>query len=176
MKNAGRLDPTQSARELLGRLNVQNVPVPVDKIAKTVGAQVVFSPLDDELSGMILVKGDRTLIGVNSLHHPNRQRFTIAHEIGHLELHRSFITGQIHVDKKFTVLMRDPNSAAGTDRLEIEANRFAAELLMPEWAVRRVLEREAIDIDDDRTVSDLAKKFRVSRQALQYRLINIFSS
>jgi Zn-dependent peptidase ImmA (M78 family) len=175
MKNAGRLDPTQRARELLERLNVQNVPVPVDKIAKAVGAQVVFSPLDDELSGMVLVKRDRMLIGVNSLHHPTRQRFTIAHEIGHLELHKRFITDQIHVDKKFTVLMRDPNSATGTDRLEIEANRFAAELLMPEWAVRRVLERESIDIDDDRTVADLAKKFRVSRQALQYRLINIFS-
>jgi Zn-dependent peptidase ImmA (M78 family) len=175
MKNAGRLDPTQCARELLERLNVQNVPVSVDKIAKAVGAQVVFSPLDDELSGMVLVKGDRMLIGVNSLHHPNRQRFTIAHEIGHLELHRRFITDKIHVDKKFTVLMRDPNSATGTDRLEIEANRFAAELLMPEWAVRRLLERELIDIDDDRTVADLAKKFRVSRQALQYRLINIFS-
>ncbi len=39
-------------------------------------------------------------------------------------------------------LMRDPDSASGTDKLEIEANRFAAELLMPEWAVHRVLERE----------------------------------
>jgi Zn-dependent peptidase ImmA (M78 family) len=176
MKNAGRLDPMQCARELLKRLNVQNVPVLVDKIAKAVGAQVVFSPLDEELSGMVVVNENRTLIGVNSLHHPNRQRFTIAHEIGHLELHRKFITDRIHVDRKFPVLMRDPNSATGTDRLEIEANRFAAELLMPEWAVRRVLENESIDIDDDRTVADMAKKFRVSRQALQYRLINVFSA
>jgi Zn-dependent peptidase ImmA (M78 family) len=176
MINTGRLDPTQCARELLERLNVQNVPIPVEKIAKAVGAQVVFSPLDDELSGMVLVDKYRILIGVNSLHHSNRQRFTVAHEIGHLTLHRDFITDQIHVDKKFMVLMRDPNSATGTDRLEIEANRFAAELLMPKWAVHRVLENKLIDIDDDRIVADLAKKFRVSRQALQYRLINIFSS
>jgi Zn-dependent peptidase ImmA (M78 family) len=175
MKRGTALNPTQCARNLLERMSIHNVPVPVDKIAKAVGAQVVYSPLDDELSGMVLIKAESTLIGVNSLHHPNRQRFTIAHEIGHLELHKSFIMGQVHVDKKFPVLMRDPNSATGTDRLEIEANRFAAELLMPEWAVRRVLEREAIDIDDDRTVADLAKKFRVSRQALQYRLVNIFS-
>jgi Zn-dependent peptidase ImmA (M78 family) len=176
MKKAVHLDPTQRARDLLERLNLQNVPVPVGKIAKALGAQVVLSPLDDELSGMVLVKAERILIGVNSLHHPNRQRFTIAHEIGHLDLHRNFITDQIHVDKKFAVLMRDPSSATGTDRLEIEANRFAAELLMPEWAVRRVLDHESIDIDDDRTIADIAKKFRVSRQALQYRLINIFSS
>jgi Zn-dependent peptidase ImmA (M78 family) len=176
MKKGARLDPTQRARDLLERLNIQNVPVPVDKIARALGAQVVFSPLDDELSGMVLVKTERTLIGVNSLHHPNRQRFTIAHEIGHLDLHRGFIIDQIHVDKKFAVLMRDPNSATGIDRLEIEANRFAAELLMPEWAVRRVLEHEAIDIDDDGTIANMAKKFRVSRQALQYRLINIFSA
>src|SRR6202022_1163955 len=123
-------DPAACAKELLAKLNIRTVPIPVDRIAKALGAQLRYSPLDEELSGMIFIKEGIPIIGVNSLHHPHRQRFTIAHEIGHLELHRRFITDQIHVDKKFTVLMRDPNSATGTDRLEIEANRFAAELLM----------------------------------------------
>jgi Zn-dependent peptidase ImmA (M78 family) len=168
--------PAQCARDLLERLGTRRLPIPVDRIARTIGAQVVFSPLDDELSGMVFVRGHRTIIGVNSLHHPNRQRFTISHEIGHLELHRQFISEHVHVDKKFTVLMRDVNSATGTDRLEIEANRFAAELLMPDWALQRVLDQNAIDIDDDTTIAELARKFHVSRQAFQYRLISFFSS
>jgi Zn-dependent peptidase ImmA (M78 family) len=167
--------PAQCARDLLERVKIHSLPIPVDRIAKTIGAQLVFSPLDDELSGMVFVRGNQTIIGVNSLHHPNRQRFTISHEIGHLELHRQSIADHVHVDKKFTVLMRDINSATGTDRVEIEANRFAAELLMPEWAVQRVLAENAIDIDDDVTIGELARKFHVSRQAFQYRLINFFS-
>lgn len=166
--------PAQCARDLLERLGTHTLPIPVDRIAKTIGAHLVYSPLDEELSGMVFVKGNQTIIGVNSFHHPNRQRFTISHEIGHLEMHRQFISAHVHVDKKFTVLMRDMNSATGTDRLEIEANRFAAELLMPEWAVQRVLKQNEIDIDDDKAIGELARKFRVSRQAFEYRLRNFF--
>src|SRR5262249_28406968 len=70
--------PAQCARDLLERLAIHSLPIPVDRVAKTVGAHVVFSPLDDELSGMVFVKGNQIIIGVNSLHHPNRQRFTIS--------------------------------------------------------------------------------------------------
>src|SRR5260370_41482123 len=114
MKNVSQYSPTLCARALLQRLDIKNLPIPVEKIAKAIGAQVVFSPLDDELSGMVFVKENVPIIGVNSLHHPNRQRFTIAHEIGHLELHRGIISDKIHVDKKFTVLMRSSNSATGS--------------------------------------------------------------
>ena len=113
------------ANKLLGSLNIDQIPVPVEKIAKSLGARVRFSPLDDELSGFVFVKNGVPIIGVNSLHHPNRQRYTIAHELGHLELHRQLITSEVHVDKKFPVLMRDANSATGWDKREIEANQFA---------------------------------------------------
>jgi Zn-dependent peptidase ImmA (M78 family) len=134
------------------------------------GAQVRYSPFNDDLSGMIYIKDGVPIIGVNSLHHPHRQRFTIAHELGHLELHREMITSEVHVDKDFPVLMRDPKSARGTEKVEIEANQFAAELLMPEALIKQALESEPFDIDDDRPIEELAKKFRVSRQALEYRI------
>lgn len=134
------------------------------------GAQVRYSPFDDDLSGMIYIKDGIPIIGVNSLHHPHRQRFTIAHELGHLELHREMITSKVHVDKDFPVLMRDPKSATGTEKVEIEANQFAAELLMPEALIKQALENEPFDIDDDSPIEELAKKFRVSRQALEYRI------
>jgi Zn-dependent peptidase ImmA (M78 family) len=166
-------NPRTRAQQLLERMNVRALPVAVDKIAKSLGAQLCFSPLDEELSGMIFIKENVPIIGVNSLHHPNRQRFTIAHEIGHLELHRELIANKIHVDKKFSVLMRDANSATGTARIEIEANKFAAELLMPESILHRALEMEPFDIDDDAPIAKLAKRFRVSRQALEYQIVNL---
>ena len=159
------------ANKLLGSLNIDQIPVPVEKIAKSLGARVRFSPLDDELSGFVFVKNGVPMIGVNSLHHPNRQRYTIAHELGHLELHRQLITSEVHVDKKF-VLMRDPTSASGTELIEIQANQFAAELLMPRTLIEQALDKKEFDIDDDGPIEQLAKKFRVSKQALEYRIRN----
>jgi Zn-dependent peptidase ImmA (M78 family) len=165
-------DPYERARQLLARLAIKPPPTPVEKIARALGAQVRFAPFDDELSGMIYVKDGVPIIGVNSLHHPNRQRFTIAHELGHLEFDREMITSSIHVDKGFPRLMRDSTSATGTEKIEIRANQFAAELLMPSTLIEEALAGKQFDIDDDAPIEELAKKFRVSKQALQYRIGN----
>jgi Zn-dependent peptidase ImmA (M78 family) len=165
-------NPYIHAQKLLARLGINSTPTPVEKIAKALGAQVRFSPFDDELSGMVYVKDGVPVIGVNSLHHPNRQRFTIAHELGHLELHLPMITSSVHVDKNFPALMRDTNSATGTEQIEIEANKFAAELLMPRTLIEEALAGKQFDIDDDGPIEELAKKFRVSKQALEYRIRN----
>lgn len=160
-------------KALLEEHNVRAPPVPVEKIAKSLGAWVRHSPLDDELSGMIYIKGSTPIIGVNSLHHPNRQRFTIAHEIAHLRLHKDSIIDQVHVDRRFPVLRRDANSTTGTELMEIEANQFAAELLMPSALLIKSLKKKGFDIDDEEPLKDLAEKFRVSKQALEFRVRNI---
>ncbi len=167
--------PEQEAAALLDELKFNGVPVPVDRIAKALGAQLRYSPLDDELSGMVYIRGNVPIIGVNSLHHPNRQRFTIAHEIGHLTMHREVITNAVHVDKLFavSVLRRDGASAEGTELREIQANRFAAALLMPTLALDAALADATIDIDDEATLEALARKFKVSRQALEFRIRNL---
>jgi Zn-dependent peptidase ImmA (M78 family) len=167
--------PEHRAQKLLDELGITSVPVPVEKIPKLLGAQLRYSPLDDELSGMAFVKDGTPIIGVNALHHPHRQRFTIAHEIGHLCLHRDHITNTVHVDKGFpvSVLKRDATSAAGTERLEIEANQFAAALLMPRKILDQVLAETRIDIDDEAALEDCAKKFKVSRATLEFRIRNL---
>lgn len=170
MPNPPNDDPYRRAQELLARLGIHAVPTPVEKIAKAQGVQVRFSPFDDELSGMVYIKDGVPIIGVNSLHHPNRQRFTIAHELGHFELHRQMITTKVHVDKDFPALMRDPKSATGTEQIEIQANQFAAELLMPNKLIKKELSGKQFDIEDERPMEQLAKKFRVSKQALEYRI------
>ena len=172
MSNPPNDNPYSRAKEMLARLGIKSNPTPVEKIAKALGAQVRFSPFDEELSGMVYIKEGVPIIGVNSLHHPNRQRFTIAHELGHLELHREMITSNIHVDKNFPALMRDTNSATGTEQIEIQANQFAAELLMPRDLIDKAMEGKQFDIDDDGPIEELAKKFKVSKQALEYRIRN----
>lgn len=167
------VDPADRAQLLLDRLGFKVAPTPVEKVAKALGAQIRFAPFDNELSGMIHVKDGVPIIGVNSLHHPNRQRFTIAHELGHLELHLAMITSSVHVDKAFPALMRDEKSATGTESIEIEANQFASALLMPRALIDEALaKRPQFDIEDDGPLLELARSFRVSQQALQYRIMS----
>ena len=168
-------DPAECAQNLLDRLSINDIPVPVEQVATAVGAQVRFFPLDDELSGMIFIKGGKPIIGVNALHHPHRQRFTIAHEIGHFLLHRTRIENRVHVDKKF-IVYRDARSAHGSDLIEVQANRFAAALLMPKPFLTKVLAEEEYDIDDEQPTEALAKRLRVSKQALEFRIMSLFQT
>lgn len=163
------------AHALLEELQVRSIPVPLDKIARALGARVSYSPLDEELSGMVFIQDGIPIIGVNSLHHANRQRFTLAHEIGHLRLHRTEITQAVHVDKRFAehVLRRDHRSSAGTDAREIEANQFAAALLMPRQRLLEALEQTELDIEDEHALKELARTFKVSQSTLQYRIRNL---
>jgi Zn-dependent peptidase ImmA (M78 family) len=175
MPNAPRQTVEELASQLLVDQGIKNIPVAVDKIAKALGAQLRYSPLDEELAGMVFVKDAVPIIGVNSLHHPNRQRFTIAHEIAHLRLHREEITRAVHVDKGFAepMLKRDAVSSTGTEQIEIEANQFAAALLMPRAILEEILAGQSVDVEDERSLEHLAKRFRVSRATLQYRIRNL---
>ena len=166
---------SKRAESLLKDNGVVAPPVPVERIAKTLGARIRYSSLDDELSGMVYVKEGIPIIGVNALHHPNRQRFTIAHECGHLIFHKAQITKEVHVDKAFPMLMRNSVSAAGVNEMEIQANLFAAELLIPEALLTKALDNEPFDIDDEGTVSALARSFKVSQSAMRFRLGNLFA-
>lgn len=160
----------ESARTLLAEHQVTTLPVPVEKIAKSRGIAVQYSPLDPELSGMAYVRDGLGIIGVNALHHPNRQRFTIAHELAHHMLHRKHIEGAVHIDKSFNMLFRDSEAAKGTDLIEITANAFASELLMPRVFLDALVGSGGFDIDDEAAIVGLAKKFKVSTSAMRVRL------
>lgn len=160
------------ARELVGSAAIRRPPVQVEQLARQEGAVVVFQPLDGDVSGMLLRTDGRTVIGVNSAHSKRRQRFTIAHEIGHLLLHEG---RKLVVDKTVRVDFRDRSSSLATSREEIEANRFAAALLMPadilQSEVRALMARNRFL--DDAMAEELAERFDVSSQAMGYRLMNL---
>lgn len=160
----------KSARLVVHEFGVKAAPVPVERIIKSRNIILQYAPLGEELSGMAYIKDGVGIIGVNALHHPNRQRFSAAHELAHHELHADEIRRAVHVDKEFRVLLRDDVSSLGTDPLEIEANAFASELLMPQDLLKDLLEKGGLDIEDDAGIEALARKFRVSASAMRFRL------
>lgn len=157
----------RAANQVLDECRVNRAPVPVQQIARKLGIAVKFQPAEDELSGALVRENGRAVIGVNSLHHENRQRFTIAHEIGHYRMHDSV---RFHMDDDFRrVDFRA--KASSTVGAEIEANQFAAELLMPERFLRSDLAKKRRV--DDSTVEAVAKRYVVSKQAMEIRLRNL---
>jgi Zn-dependent peptidase ImmA (M78 family) len=142
-------------------------PVPVEKFARRLGVQVRYAPFDGDISGMAHIRDGVRILGVNNLHHPHRQRFTLAHELGHLVLHPAELQRQVHLDKGS--LYRDTLSAQGTDAFERSANAFASELLIPQRLLDRFVDPR-MDLEDDDAVAKLARKFRVSVAAMHFRL------
>ena len=155
-------------RELLEKFRIRKPPVPVEKIVKKLGLSLVNLPAGDEISGAIIRRDDRVVIAVNPLHHVHRQRFTIAHELGHYFLHEGL---EEHVDQSFRIAWRNADSSKAVNWLEIQANRFAAELLMPTDLLTRDL--DSLRRIEKRTVALLAAAYKVSPEAMKFRLTNL---
>lgn len=162
--------------------------VDVEKIAKLCEIEVIEEELD--VSGSCInfhssaneerseynTDLDIRTIYVNILDPEVRQRFTIAHEIGHILLGHEGIS------------YRDPNYQKYNDFIkrmnEVNANSFAAELLMPEKLLRKALEKtmselnydtkqKFSDSDIDYLAENTAKKMIVSLESFKYRLKNL---
>ena len=170
----------RQAEALLEQLGISEPPVDVDRVARELGYKVVFKYYDDdELSGTVFLDAVGTVtLGINTFHAPARQRFSIAHEIGHAQMH---ITGrqgkdELFVDPPARMLFRDGKASLGEYKQEIEANQFAAGLLMPADFVSRVGSK-LVAANRSITVADLverlSKRFEVSAQAMKYRLVTL---
>lgn len=168
------------ALDLLHQWDMAACPVDVEAIAELLEIEVVFESLPYETSSVLIRQSDgRRVIGVNARHAKKRQRFSIAHEIGHATLHladQAPDDGEAVVSRPLEVLFRDDLASAGTSRREIEANTFAANLLMPGPLVHKTF-RECWKVNSprslDEVVDDLANEFDVSGQAMRYRLVNL---
>ena len=76
----------EKAKETLNAFGVKTVPVPIEEIASKLDIKISRGPNKD-FSGLLIRKDGSALIGVNNSEAPVRQRFTIAHELGHFFLH-----------------------------------------------------------------------------------------
>ena len=166
-----RNDIERAAQKLLEANEVTRAPIPVQELANTLNIDVRYSEASEDVSGALIRDADSAVIAVNSAQHENRQRFTIAHELGHFLLHRGT---KLHFDDDFRIDYRNATSSDATKKEEIEANGFAAALLMPERILTRDWKRLA---PDNKTTPDavhtLATRYRVSQRAMELRLVNL---
>lgn len=153
--------PRGAAQQLLARAAANTLPIPVDELARQLGANVLPWRFSDALSGLVITLEQGPVIGINKEQAPVRRRFTLAHEIGHLILGHGEL---FHLDLTAQPEDGDPPGYQGA--FEREANDFAANLLMPDG---RVLAEFASDPSAER----LADKFKVSALAMRYRLANL---
>ena len=112
----------------------------VETIAKNLDLTVTAYDLGDGVSGALVIENNKGSIGYNPSHPKVRQRFTIAHELGHYSLHNTSKGDKLFVDKDFIVKYRNAASYTSAElKQEQEANAFGAALLMPKDFVLKEL-------------------------------------
>ena len=155
-----------AAEGLLGRLNIRKTPIPIEEIARALDMQISRAP-STEFSGLLIRKDGRALIGINSSEAPVRQRFTIAHEIGHFILHPQ--------QDAFVDHRKERTGGEAKPPRERQADMFAAALLMPRQNLLKDFRKLAKDGYTENIPVTLAKQYAVSEEAMRFRLMNLNS-
>jgi len=152
----------QRAHAILNMFGIKIPPIDVFDVAKKLGFEVIPYDFPEQTSGVMMIEDGIQAIGVNENHALVRQRFSVAHELGHyLFGHDDFAGGnKTFVDGSY-------NYADPQNRQELEANEFAAELLMPENMLRNDFSRFGLNVDK------LSELYQVSKQAMWIQLINL---
>jgi Zn-dependent peptidase ImmA (M78 family) len=140
-----------AARTLLKRSKVKTAPVFINELVPVLKRDYDLKAikgldLADHLSGFLIQESQLSAIAYNKTHHIHRQRFTTAHEIGHLVLGHNVI-----------------DEGSVSDNEETEANIFASELLMPLEFIKQDIKKGGF------SVPGLAEKYLVSEQAMGHR-------
>ena len=162
-------------KAILASIQFSELPIDIENIARHRGLEVIPYPLENEISGILVIDPIKSTIGYNNSDSIVRRRFTIAHELGHYELHRNIT--HLFYDKDFKVMFRTSKTENqdAHQQLEREANAFAAALLMPEEAVKAKMSKVEFDLGNvnEKAIKDLAKLFNVSTTAMYYRMANL---
>lgn len=148
------------------REHIAAAPVRLARLADALGLKVLRAKLPQGISGLIQpVNKDIAPAGfqikVNKFENPKRQRFTVAHEIAHYLLHRDQIKSTVYDN----ILYRSSLS----NKLEAEANRLAAQIIMP----AALLESDLGQLDRPPNIDDLyelSDKYNVSREAMRIKI------
>ncbi len=172
MKNYIKLKGSRlSAKSLIDILKSSGyelkLPIDVNEIIAILGIPIEKKPdfRKSKVTGSISMIEGSPKIWINPMMNQTkeRERFTLAHELGHFMLHIAPSFKDEYISDDNIEWNRDSN----WDVKEMEANRFAAELLMPLEQVQQ--EFEVLDTSSKK-VEKLSEIFNVSRQALQFRL------
>lgn len=158
------------------------IPVNIEGIINFLSIEIKNKPdfRKIKVTGNITVKNGIPSIWINPMQNKmlERKRFTLAHELGHYILHIA-PTNKLNdeIDDEKIVYNRDDN----WDKIEMQANNFSAQLLMPSNLVSEEAEKIIIEykktnnerIPKDIIIEKLAKKFEVSLSAMEFRLSSL---
>lgn len=136
-------------------IDIQSLAYSIDRLT------MVFYPMGDHLSGMCIKNANNKIIAINSSMTLGRQHFSMAHELFHL-----------YFDENLTAICAK-KIGLGNEK-ENQADQFASYLLIPPNALTEMIQQVKIENANRLTVNDVVKleqHFRVSRQAILYRLI-----
>lgn len=156
-------------------------PLNVHEIAKSLNIEILEGEFRDnngrDISGLIKVSGKEgtPIIAVKSSDSKERKRFTIAHEIGHFILHGNELA---HVDSDLeSVVYRDKSSTMAINTKEIQANQFAAELLMPTDEIKTLILKNQEDNEEiTKTIIEISEKYRVSSLAATIKVTSLLNT
>ena len=157
------------AQMILDRLGIEEVPIPIVAIMKSLNFQVVAGELKDEISGIIGIDDDLAknfksskVIAINNKDNVGHQRFTMAHELAHY-LFDFDVSNQI-------VYYNTYNTFEDENEEERRANYFAANLLMPEKKFKKEFDNVVLKNNLYVTVEKLSQIFQVSGEAVRRRI------
>jgi Zn-dependent peptidase ImmA (M78 family) len=143
----------ECAKKLLNNIGIKNPPILIKEVVnylkKYYNLSIYSWDFEDKTEGIQINKGEKEMIiGYNKNKHPHRQRFTIAHEIGH------FLLGHTSKNHNF-----DSNE-------DIEANQFAGELLVPSKMIKEDFKNKRRDL------KSLSIRYNVSEEVICICLMN----
>jgi Zn-dependent peptidase ImmA (M78 family) len=153
---------------------LDDVPVNVEAILRALDVEVrTDSDLSHEISGEIRRDGEKYIVSSSKDEHLYRQRFTLAHELGHYVLHKGLIGTGLD-DSKMYRSTKDGKFYNTDIKLshERQANSFAAKVLMPKPLLRKKIDELSMH-DSKPEISKLCNLFQLSYSAMKWRLVNL---
>lgn len=162
MKFIPGLSPAGYATALRKELKLTGRIDPFE-IAKEIGVPVYIEDLD-KIDGCLLKKAEAKKILINkNILHLNRQRFTLAHELGHLRI-------KSHDEEMFRCWASDIQRYQGVKQIENEANDFASELLLPEADIQSIVRKRKLSMG---LVKDISEDYGISLTATALKIIKV---
>lgn len=177
MRNYTNADIAERAYSFLPNGAQTRPPIDIENIIISNGVKIrEDASLSEGIVGKITFELDKAVISINPNENTyrSRRRFTLAHEFAHFILHSNEGEREF-IDMSDTMYRTD-----ASNDYEIEANHFAACILMPDSSLLEDAERlvayfreNPMEFTEDEFVRRLALSFSVSIQSMRFRLTNM---
>tara|TARA_R110001592_G_scaffold3510_5_gene19602 strand:- start:1250 stop:2062 length:813 start_codon:yes stop_codon:yes gene_type:complete len=140
----------------------------LDLFANGLGATIVYKPMINS-DGRIIFGKKNTVIEINNnIRFEEKKRFTIAHELGHLMMHKGI---DIHNDNESTMSwFNNKEKQARNGKVEYEANQFASELLMPSMIFQE--KQKGLEFSPQ-LLRDLSSYFKTSLTSVAFKYLEL---